>query len=389
MSTNESRRKFIKSAGLITAAALIPSAIFSAATNTTNATSTAKEPEAEKKDPKKDVVHYRKLGNTPIVISTVSVGTGSGQTTNVLNYAFEKGINFVHTCRQYAGGKSLNAVTEFIKGKREKVVIGMKVSWDVEKDEEFDKLLKSMETDYVDIAFFQLHKADEVKKEKYKEAAARWKKSGKIKAIGLTSHGDTVNCMQAALELGYFDVLMPSYNLSLEKNFEEVFKLAAEKKVSVILMKTNHGLDAATYEKAVAKYLSTPAVITICKSLNSFKVVNEMIEWANFELNKETENSIKKSAELTSIGHCGMCSACTTACPNKLPVSDVVRCSDYYMTNSTYATTLKDTIANMEIQKLADCTNCGACELSCPRRVPVRNHIARLSIVLNDIKNLA
>ncbi|NLE30398.1 MAG: hypothetical protein GX629_12090 [Phycisphaerae bacterium] len=77
-------------------------------------------------------------------------------------------------------------------------------------------------------------------------------------------------------------------------------------------------------------------------------------------------------------GRCRMCGQCTSACPNALAVSDIVRSVDYYV----------DAMRDYDAGRLnyqmisssanaACCADCGQCERVCPNRVPIRSLVRR------------
>jgi predicted aldo/keto reductase-like oxidoreductase len=184
-----------------------------------------------------------------------------------------------------------------------------------------------------------------------------------------------------ALKQGFYDALMPSYNLSMAEECAETFAQAAEKKVGVVLMKTPKGIGGDAYFAAIPTYLETPAVTTINRSMTSFEMVNRMIE-ALTPAPKEEQAAAQRLARVLAEGQCAMCGACTKACPKGLPVADLVRCSDYYFTHSECFSSAEDTYREIADSIKAACDDCGACERVCKRHVPVRHHVHRATHVL-------
>lgn len=82
-------------------------------------------------------MNYRKLGNTGINVSEISLGTwqvggGWGQpfdhnnAAKLLNDAADKGINFIDTADVYDDGLSEQAVGKFVQSRSEKIYVGTK-----------------------------------------------------------------------------------------------------------------------------------------------------------------------------------------------------------------------------------------------------------------------
>ncbi len=218
-----SRSDFFKSAGVIAGTVAMTGTGVQAAEEAT----------------KESGIELRKMGKTDLKIPVISLGTGPAQDVNVMKFAIAQGLTFLHTSTGYKQGKAIKNVAEAIKGQREKVILGLKITWDPDDDDAMDAALKTLGVDSVDIAFFNIHKADAVRDPKYKLGAERWKKAGKFRYIGLTSHKETAGCLKEALDQGFYDVLMPAYSLSMEEEFLPLFKRAEKEGVGIVLMKTN------------------------------------------------------------------------------------------------------------------------------------------------------
>ena len=370
---NVNRRGFLRTAGLIAAGAVTGTAV--AETLSAKKTNKIKKEKSGEKQKITGKLQLRKLGKTNLNLSVVSIGTGAGQSSQVLKYAIKNGINFIHTSTGYAGGKAIKNVAKAIKGQRDKVIIGLKITWAPDDDKKMDEALKTLGVDSVDIAFFNIHKASEVKKDKYKKAAERWKKAGKFKYVGLTTHGQMKECMEEALKQGFYDAFMPAYNLTMQKDCAKVLAEAEKQGVGLVLMKTKREMNGKTYWQSVPKYLSIPAVTTINKTLKTFADINKMIAASEKKLTQNEEKEIEKIAAMGMTGHCTMCGTCSKNCPQGVPVADMMRCADYYMADNEYYEIARETYAQLDITK---CTDCGKCEQVCPNNVPVKHHKNKL-----------
>jgi len=361
-----SRSDFFKSAGLAAGAAVV-------AGNTVQA--------AEEK-PEAPGVPRRRLGKADLQLPVVSLGTGPGQDPNVIKFAIAQGMNYIHTSTEYTGGVSIRNVAEAIKNQRDKVILGLKITWAPDDDRAMNEALETLGVDRVDIAFFNIHKARDVRDPKYKVGAERWKKMGKFGHIGLTSHGDVFNCMKAALDEGFYDALMPAYSIVDEEPFLPVFDQANQEGLGVILMKSGRGVRGA-YEEAVPHYLATPGVTAITKGLNSFADISKVVAASRKAAGAQSGIRVRNSAKVAMSGHCRMCGACTESCPKGLPVSDVVRCSDYYLENAEYVGLAFETYRSLErVPSPAACGDCSVCEQVCGNHVPVLHHIRRAETAL-------
>lgn len=361
-----SRSEFFKSAGVLAGATVVAGGKVQAAGEA----------------PASKGVPLRKLGKTNLMLPAVSLGTGPGQDVNVIKFAIAQGMNFLHTSTGYKKGKAIQNVAEAIKGQHDKVKIGLKITWAPDDDAAMDAALEALGVDSVEIAFFNLHDANEVREDKYRAGAERWKEAGKFKYIGLTSHGDVGSCLAAALDQGFYDALMPAYSIADEETFLPLFERARQDGVGIVLMKTGRGVQGA-YEEAVPHYLATAGITTINKGANSFAEIKRLVDASKASPDPQSGIRVRNSAKVAMSGHCLMCGACTTSCPQGLPVSDVVRCSDYYMENAGYVQMAYDTYRGIgRTPSLSVCGACNVCEQACPNGVPVAHHLRRAETAL-------
>lgn len=361
-----SRSDFFKSAGVLAGATVLAGSNAQAAEEDTPAAG----------------VPMRKLGKTDLLLPAVSLGTGPAQDVNVIKSAIAQGMNFLHTSTQYKGGSAIKNVAEAIKGQRDKVILGLKITWEPDDDRAMDDALKTLGVDSVEVAFFNIHNANDVKQDKFQAGARRWKEAGKFKYIGLTSHGDVDNCMTAALDQGFYDALMPAYSIIDEQKFLPIFERAEKEGVGIVLMKSGRGVQGA-YEDAVPHYLATAGITTINKGANSFADIRKLIEASKAKPDQQAGIRLRNAAKVAMSGHCLMCGSCTSSCPKGLQVSDVVRCSDYYMENAEYVQMAFDTYRGLSrTPSLSVCGDCSICERACPNGVPVAHHLRRAEAAL-------
>ncbi|MBT8046298.1 MAG: aldo/keto reductase [Pontiella sp.] len=361
-----SRSDFFKGAGVIAGASVVAGSSVQAAEENAG----------------KPAVALRKLGKTGLKVPVVSLGTGPGQEVNVMKFAIAQGMNFIHTSVGYKKGQSIQNVAEAIKGQRDKVVLGLKITWEPDDDQAMDKALETLGVDSADVAFFNIHEADQVRDPKYRRGAERWKKMGKFKHIGLTTHKETAECLKAGLDEGFYDVIMPSYTLSMEEEFLPIFERAEKEGLGIILMKTHKNLTGSEFE-VTPHYLATTGITTINRGVSSFADIKKLIEASKAPLDKQAGIRLRASAQVAMSGHCRMCGECETACPQGFQVADVVRCSDYYLEHAEYVETAYDTYRGLARTPRTDlCGDCNRCERACRNGVPVAHHIRRAETVL-------
>lgn len=315
------------------------------------------------------------LGRTGLEITTISVGTGSAN-ANTIKYAIDRGINFIHTSINYSKGRSIEEVGQGIKGKRDKVYLGLKITWDWNSDEILNRALDILGTDYVDILFFNIHdNPKKIASPETKAAFRRWKEQGKVRFLGLTTHKAMKEGMESALKAGWYDCLMPSYQLNLRDSFKDVFKECQKKNVGVVAMKTKISEGDTS---AAPVFLSDKPVTTICRTMNSLSQVKAYIQGIRQKVSQAECQEIINQTRIAAIGRCGMCGGCSRVCKNNLAVSDIVRSVDYYVDTIKDYDYGQDSYLDIAVNKnAAHCLDCGSCEEVCPNNVPIRSFVNR------------
>jgi aryl-alcohol dehydrogenase-like predicted oxidoreductase len=151
-------------------------------------------------------MEYKNLSKTSLKVSALSLGTMmfGGQTSEadsleIMDYAFEHGINFFDTANVYNQGESEKIVGKGLKGRRDKIILATKVRGQMGDNPNdaglsrrnilaaVDASLNRLNTDYIDI--YYMHAPDyETAIEESLEAMSGLVKSGKIRYIGVSNY---------------------------------------------------------------------------------------------------------------------------------------------------------------------------------------------------------
>jgi len=212
--------------------------------------------EAPKTDDPPKISRYRTLGRTGFKVSDVSMGCGSIAEANVVRYAYDHGINLFDTAETYGNGDSETKIGEAMEHmERDKIFIVTKLGIDDDPDaqslvERFNKSLERLQTPYADALYS--HGIADVKLVEYQpflDACAQLKTEGKLKHVGISSHGprgEEPDAMDAVLikaaESGHFDVMLLSYGFVNAEEGERVLKVCKEKNIGTTIMKSATGL---------------------------------------------------------------------------------------------------------------------------------------------------
>ena len=178
-----------------------------------------------------------KLGRTEILVSKLGIGTGtehpSGQCaqalmrkdefSDLLLFALERGINFWDTALQYGTQAYIREALKQVQ--RDRVVICTKlISSDARKTT--DKLhmaLSELGVDYVDICLVHgVRTNQELQRRRGAlEALLKGKETGKIRAVGISSHG--LSALQTVDKIPEIDLVWARINFAgLEMNTSDL-----------------------------------------------------------------------------------------------------------------------------------------------------------------------
>lgn len=309
---------------------------------------------------------YRPLGNTGISISVLSNG-GLVSVESVIHYAIDKGVNLVHVAEDYLGGRSVATYGNVMKTKRDKVYIALKDSFS-----DLDGVLKALNTDHVDFLMFNRHSPGAVSNPRLREDFEKYKKAGKVRWAGLTCHGAVKETTAAAINAGWFSLVMPSMNQSGFEALQEELRMAAQKGVGVMPMKSMGGLrDIALQTAYLKKMLANPAITTVVHGLPSFDVVDSYIKAMNEPLTVAEDRVLYRHAQANRAKNCMMCSTCQGVCPEAIDVPAILRAKNYYHDQCGDLETARLTYASMERTGSAACRDCRKCEQACPNGIPI------------------
>lgn len=193
-------------------------------------------------------MNYRTLGRTGLSVSVIGlgcegfIGKTEEQVRVQMDFAISHGINFID---MYSSNPELrDNIGKALAGRREQFIIQghLCAAWengqylrtrDLDKTIiAFEDQLRRLQTDYLDIGM--IHYIDDEKDfhrvfdGPIMQQALRWKREGKIRHIGMSSHNPRVALL--AVESGLVDVLMFSINpcYDLQPSSENVEDLWAD-----------------------------------------------------------------------------------------------------------------------------------------------------------------
>jgi predicted aldo/keto reductase-like oxidoreductase len=333
--------------------------------------------EEKKEDEKKILNHnsemkYRRLGDTDAYFSVISFG-GLVAEESVFNYGIERGVNLLHTATNYHGGESIKTLAKVLKTRRDQVYVAVKDTFD-----DIDEVLKILDTDYIDFYMIAKHAEKEMQDPALFEAAEKYIKQGKVRWVGLTTHREVKECVNAALDMDGFELIMPVLNQPSLESLTEELRKAEEKKKGIMAMKSMKGIEDAELELAyLKKLLKNPAVTTVTKGIGTFEKLDSYIKAMNETLTGAEDMSLYRYAQSNRSRNCMMCAECESVCPQKMAICTILRCNDYYADQQQDMRTALETYSAIPERNRNSCTSCGTCQTRCPNGIDIVDRLGK------------
>jgi predicted aldo/keto reductase-like oxidoreductase len=367
----------------------------------------AVEPAPEEKAGSKEKPHikeYRELGGTGWKVSDIAFGNGTMQEPSTLEYAIERGINYVDTARQYYDMEKV--IGQIFPAKRDKLFVTTKLMPElVTPDTTVEQMMTAIEeslerlnTDHIDCCLIhsvgedlKLSSPDKIKNKAVHEAFAKAKEQGKIRFWGASSHGPRmIEDFDWLIENTDIDMIMPGMNF-MTRGLEPVLAKAAKKRVAVVAMKSMSAAkkidysafmkEGGTVRQAVLKWmLAQPNIHTISITMRTIEEIDELVAASGrSQLTPKEKKTLEGYGMLLDKDYCRPgCGGCMNACPSGVPIPDILRYRLYFNNygREKYAMGLYKKIPRS--RSAAACRTCsGPCESTCSFGLAVREKLLR------------
>lgn len=342
----------------------------------------------------KPKLSYRSLGKTGLKPTAVGFGCMITSDATVIERAADMGITYFDTARGYQGGNNERMVGVALKGKWNSIILSSK-SGAPTKDAalaDLDKSLGELGTDHLDIWYLHGKSKPEDLKDELLEAQNTAKQQGKIRFAGVSTHSGHKELFPAAISKNHFDVILSSYNFTMEPSMEGLIQTAQEAGVGVVAMKVMAGgfrqlkpgsprFDTFQRDGALLSMLKwvlrNPNVATTIPSMTDLDQLDQNVRAMGEHYTPSDEKLLAGRLEQLAPLYCRMCGDCDGRCALGLPVADMIRYASYAEGYGQFNLGREQFLALPESLRDIRCADCDQCTIHCPHGVRVAARVAR------------
>lgn len=385
-------------------------------------------------------MQYRPFGKLDFQVSALGFGamrfpTKDGQideveSTKMIRYAIDQGVNYVDTAYPYHDGASETFLSRALRdGYREKVKLATKLpSWLVKTADDFDRYLNEqlerLQTEYVD--FYLLHALNRGWWEQQRDLGVReWAEKamadGRIRHLGFSFH-DGPDAFKPIVD-GYDNWAM----CQIQYNYMDVnnqagiegLKYAASKGIAVVIMEPLLGgkltappqpvqsiWDEASQKRSPAEWAlqwiwDQPEVATILSGMSSMEQTRENVELAaksgagllsqdELALYDRVRDTYKKliAVPCTNCRYCMPCPMNVDIPGNFGNYNDGITYDKPDASRGQYGwwkNAHEMGIMPVDV-RAGGCIQCGACEAKCPQSISISKWMPKIHEVLSEGK---
>lgn len=342
-------------------------------------------------------MRYRPMGKTGIEVSEVGFGgipiirLSTEEAVRVLRRAFDRGINLYDTANMYLDSEEKIGLA--FKDLRHRVVLATKT---IKRDSQgaeahIEHSLRSLRTDYLDL--FQFHQVSQeadyqaiIGPKGALEAAIRAREAGKIRHIGVSSHG-----LQMAVRLiqsGSFSTVQFPFNFLEEAAQEELHPLARQLGVGVLAMKPFAGGVLENGELCFKFLRQWPDVIPLA-GFDTVDGVDQIADLYETEKMVSPDDLAAMERYRTEIGQrfCRRCEYCQP-CPQGVMVNAAMI---YPVIVRRMSPAKAANFSAKAMDSVRNCIDCGECMERCPYDLPIpemlKEHLAMYEAHLAGVAN--
>jgi predicted aldo/keto reductase-like oxidoreductase len=312
---------------------------------------------------------------------------------SVVERAADLGINYFDTARGYQNGNNERMVGAALKRKRKDLFLSSK-SHGATKEaalNDLDTSLRELGTDHLDIWYLHGKSNPQEVTDDLIEAQQVAKKQGKIRFAGLSTHAPQ-KMIPWLVEKGAIDVVLPTYNFTMEKNMEAIIEQANKAGMGVVAMKVMAGgfrrvkpgdplepklRHEGVMLSALKWVLKDPNVHTTIPGITDMNQLEENLKAMAEPYTPVEAKLLARHLDYITPLYCRMCGKCEGTCAKGLPVADMLRYLTYADGYGQFSLGREKFLELPAEVSEVRCNLCPTCTVTCPFGVNVANRLSR------------
>lgn len=330
---------------------------------------------------------YRTLGKTGIKVPVIGMGMLLTGNADLMRAALDAGItHFDTTAALPQQWRNEEMIGKVLKGRpRESYIFGPKIHLPrnqrtglYEKGATEEEFLKKLETslkrlkmDYVDILYHHgVSRRESAFYEPIMKAMEKAKRAGKTRFLGLTTHMNVAEAVQAAADSSFYEVVMAAYNFRQKDQLQirEAIAKAAAAGLGVVAIKVirgelEEGEIPANARASLKWVLQDSNVHATIPGFSTFEEMNiDLSVMEDLTLTDAEKEDLKRAGSVAGL-YCQGCGQCLKQCSARLPVPDLMR-AYMYAYGYRQPTLAQSLVASLDLPRQV-CEDCSSCPVIC------------------------
>lgn len=352
----------------------------------------------------------RTLGKTGLELPVVSMG--SCYAIDLVRTALDEGIVYIHTSSGYGESNHERILGEVFRGRpRDSFVVATSPDLPYRYDrgrgrslglgkgvdprlisESIEGSLQRLGLDYVDIYYLcSISSVEVVQFGPYVDAFEKLKGDGKVRFVGIGTHENEPEVIRAAVDGGFWDVVLTSYNFrqSHREEIGDAIRQAAEAGLGVVAMKTQAGvywdrtrLLKINMKAALKWVLKNESVHTTIPAFSNYEEMDEDLSvMEDVTPTRDEIEDLDLGARLDLPGlYCQQCRVCVDQCQTGLEIPTLMR-GYMYAFGYREPGKARETLRSWTPAMIA-CRNCEICTVECSLGFDVRSRALDIARIL-------
>ena len=341
---------------------------------------------------KSPTIAYRMLGSTGYKVSEIGFGAMNTRDSELIHAAIDTGINYLDTAHRYMRGVNEEIIGKVMNTKRDKVFLTTKIPMDDPEDmiKMIETSLKRLRTDHIDLLLLHsTSKKKHLQNGDYQKVFDAARKKGYIRFVGVSTHSNQAEVLDAAVESKFWEAVLVSYNYLSFKRVRQSIEKARKAGIAIIAMKTQrrgtgfpfHDMGDITYNQAALKWvLNDPCVDTTIPGMTTFGQLEEDLQVMEMKMTFDDTRILRHYTENLKGYYCygvSGCTGCKDKCPKGVEINEINRCLGYAYGYGDIELAHDNYRVLPRLNRIDICAECDECTVRCVNDLNLTENIQR------------